>query len=130
MRLASERYRTAENSLLTKHVVAAGSLIRDAGSTPAASTNLRSPLASFVSANHASYIGGKSVAPKHLALSRKCEADTLHASLPHRLSYELLASHGRAARVRARLQQTNRRIEMSSPQELEGLKRPSSNALA
>ena len=42
MRLASDRYRAAENSLLTKHVVAAGLFARDAGSTPAASTILRS----------------------------------------------------------------------------------------
>ena len=41
MRLVSERYRTAENSPLTKHVVAAGLLARDAGSTPAASTSLK-----------------------------------------------------------------------------------------
>jgi hypothetical protein len=34
----SGRYRTAENSLLTKHVVAAGKFAKDAGSTPAAST--------------------------------------------------------------------------------------------
>ena len=38
MRIASDRYRTAENSLLTKHVVAAGLFAKDAGSTPAAST--------------------------------------------------------------------------------------------
>ncbi len=36
----SGRYRTAENSLLTKHVVAAGRFAKDAGSTPAASTIL------------------------------------------------------------------------------------------
>src|SRR6266404_2843478 len=34
----SGRYRPAENSLLTKHVVAAGTFAKDAGSTPAAST--------------------------------------------------------------------------------------------
>src|SRR3989442_2136838 len=34
----SGRYRAAENFLLTKHVVAAGTLAKDAGSTPAAST--------------------------------------------------------------------------------------------
>ena len=34
----SGRYRLVENSLLTKHVVAAGSFAKDAGSTPAAST--------------------------------------------------------------------------------------------
>jgi hypothetical protein len=38
VRIASDRYRTAENSLLTKHVVAAGLFAKDAGSTPAAST--------------------------------------------------------------------------------------------
>ena len=38
MRLASGRYRTADNSRLTKHVVAAGGSVRDAGSTPAASS--------------------------------------------------------------------------------------------
>ena len=38
MRIVSDRYRTAENSLLTKHVVAAGLFAKDAGSTPAAST--------------------------------------------------------------------------------------------
>jgi hypothetical protein len=36
----SDRYRAADNSLPTKHVVAAGLPLRDAGSTPAASTNL------------------------------------------------------------------------------------------
>ena len=36
----SGRYRPAENSLLTKHVVAAGTFAKDAGSTPAASTIL------------------------------------------------------------------------------------------
>ena len=40
MRIVSDRYRTAENSLLTKHVVAAGLFAKDAGSTPAASTIL------------------------------------------------------------------------------------------
>ena len=34
----SGRYRSEENSLLTKHVVAAGRSVKDAGSTPAAST--------------------------------------------------------------------------------------------
>jgi len=34
----SGRNRLAENSLLTKHVVAAGNFAWDAGSTPAAST--------------------------------------------------------------------------------------------
>ena len=34
----SGRYRAAENSLLTKHVVAAGSFAKDPGSTPGAST--------------------------------------------------------------------------------------------
>ena len=34
----SGRYRTEENFLLTKHVVAAGTFAKDAGSTPAAST--------------------------------------------------------------------------------------------
>ena len=34
----SGRYRLVENSLLTKHVVAAGNFAKDAGSTPAAST--------------------------------------------------------------------------------------------
>src|SRR2546430_820787 len=38
MRLASGCYRIADNSRLTKHVVAAGGSVRDAGSTPAAST--------------------------------------------------------------------------------------------
>lgn len=38
MRLESGRHRTADNPLLTKHVVVAGSFARDAGSTPAAST--------------------------------------------------------------------------------------------
>ena len=38
----SGRYRTEENFLLTKHVVAAGKFAKDAGSTPAASTILRS----------------------------------------------------------------------------------------
>lgn len=38
VRLASERNRPVENSLLTKHVVAVSKLARDAGSTPAAST--------------------------------------------------------------------------------------------
>src|SRR5438876_2073530 len=38
MRLASGCYRIADNSRLTKHVVAAGVSVRDAGSTPAAST--------------------------------------------------------------------------------------------
>ncbi len=38
MRIASGRNRTAENSPLTKHVVAAGRFVWDAGSTPAAST--------------------------------------------------------------------------------------------
>lgn len=36
----SGRYHLAENSLLTKHVVAAGKFVRDAGSIPAASTIL------------------------------------------------------------------------------------------
>ncbi len=35
----SGRYRPAENSLLAKHVVAAGRHARDPGSTPGASTN-------------------------------------------------------------------------------------------
>jgi len=35
----SGRYRPVENSLLTKHVVAAGTFAKDAGSTPAASTS-------------------------------------------------------------------------------------------
>ena len=34
----SGRYRPAEKILLTKHVVAAGTFAKDAGSTPAAST--------------------------------------------------------------------------------------------
>jgi len=34
----SGRYRPEENLLLTKHVVAAGRFVKDAGSTPAAST--------------------------------------------------------------------------------------------
>ena len=34
----SGRYRSEENSLLTKHVVATGTFAKDAGSTPAAST--------------------------------------------------------------------------------------------
>ncbi len=34
----SGRHRPVENSLLTKHVVAAGKSAKDAGSTPAAST--------------------------------------------------------------------------------------------
>ena len=34
----SGRHRPVENSLLTKHVVAAGKFAKDAGSTPAAST--------------------------------------------------------------------------------------------
>jgi hypothetical protein len=34
----SGRNRPVENSLLTKHVVAAGNFAKDAGSTPAAST--------------------------------------------------------------------------------------------
>src|SRR2546429_4552216 len=38
MRLASGCYRIADNSRLPKHVVAAGGSVRDAGSTPAAST--------------------------------------------------------------------------------------------
>ncbi len=38
VRLESERYRTGENSPLTKHVVELGLLAKDAGSTPAAST--------------------------------------------------------------------------------------------
>ena len=38
----SGRYRLDENLSLTKHVVAAGSFAKDAGSTPAASTILRS----------------------------------------------------------------------------------------
>jgi len=38
----SGRNRPVENSLLTKHVVAAGNFAKDAGSTPAASTILRS----------------------------------------------------------------------------------------
>ena len=38
----SGRHRPVENSLLTKHVVAAGNSAKDAGSTPAASTILRS----------------------------------------------------------------------------------------
>jgi hypothetical protein len=38
VRLGLERYRTADNSLPTKHVVVAGLFARDAGSTPAAST--------------------------------------------------------------------------------------------
>ena len=40
----SGRHRPVENSLLTKHVVAAGNFAKDAGSTPAASTILRSDL--------------------------------------------------------------------------------------
>ncbi len=40
VRLALGRYRTADNSLPTKHVVVAGLFARDAGSTPAASTIL------------------------------------------------------------------------------------------
>src|SRR2546430_17391752 len=36
----SGRYCSDENSLLTKHVVAAGRFAKDAGSTPAASTTL------------------------------------------------------------------------------------------
>jgi hypothetical protein len=43
----SGRYRTKENSLLTKHVVAAGTFAWDAGSTPAASTILRSERSKF-----------------------------------------------------------------------------------
>src|SRR5436309_11336614 len=40
----SGRYRTEENFLLTKHVVAAGTFAKDAGSTPAASTiKIRDP---------------------------------------------------------------------------------------
>jgi len=42
----SGRYRSAENFLLTKHVVAAGSFAKDPGSTPGASTILRSGRAS------------------------------------------------------------------------------------
>jgi hypothetical protein len=38
----SGRNRSEENLLLTKHVVAAGRFVKDAGSTPAASTNLYS----------------------------------------------------------------------------------------
>lgn len=38
VRLGSGRYRIADNSLLTKHVVTAGKLVKHAGSTPAAST--------------------------------------------------------------------------------------------
>jgi len=38
VRLASDRYRIAENSHLTKHVVAAGLFAKDPGSTPGAST--------------------------------------------------------------------------------------------
>ena len=38
MRFESGRHRTAENFIRTKHVVAAGLFVRDAGSTPAAST--------------------------------------------------------------------------------------------
>src|SRR6266550_4639387 len=37
-RLALDRYRVADNSHPTKHVVAAGRSVRDAGSTPAASS--------------------------------------------------------------------------------------------
>jgi hypothetical protein len=36
----SGRYRPEENLLLTKHVVAAGTFVKDAGSTPAASTTI------------------------------------------------------------------------------------------
>src|ERR1041385_884024 len=43
MRLASGRYRVADNSRLTKHVVAAGRSVRDRGSTPLASTISLSP---------------------------------------------------------------------------------------
>ncbi len=41
----SGRHRPVENSLLTKHVVAAGNFAKDAGSTPAASTIVSSLLA-------------------------------------------------------------------------------------
>src|SRR5512140_1248346 len=41
---SSDRYRPVENSLLTKHVVAAGNFAKDAGSTPAASTIFRKAL--------------------------------------------------------------------------------------
>ena len=40
MRFEPGRHRTAENLLRAKHVVAAGLFVRDAGSTPAASTIL------------------------------------------------------------------------------------------
>ena len=40
-RIESDRYRQVENSDPTKHVVAAGFSVRDAGSTPAASTNFQ-----------------------------------------------------------------------------------------
>ena len=48
MRIASDRYRTAENSLLTKHVVAAGMFAKDAGSTPAASTIFNSRFNEYI----------------------------------------------------------------------------------
>lgn len=41
MRLVLGRYRIADNSIPTKHVVVAGLFARDAGSTPAASTTFR-----------------------------------------------------------------------------------------
>ena len=42
----SGRNRPEENLLLTKHVVAAGRFVKDAGSTPAASTNVIRPFVS------------------------------------------------------------------------------------
>ena len=45
----SDRYRADENSLLTKHVVAAGRFAKDPGSTPGASTILRLERASVSS---------------------------------------------------------------------------------
>ena len=47
VRLVLGRYRTADNSLPTKHVVAAGLFARDAGSTPAASTTFKGVFVNF-----------------------------------------------------------------------------------
>ena len=48
MRLEFGRYRIAEKSLRTKHVVAAGRFVWDAGSTPAASTILNDAMTSRI----------------------------------------------------------------------------------
>ena len=63
MRLEFGRHRIAENLLQTKHVVAAGSYVRDAGSTPAASTT-------FFLKHESSAVSNSFLKPEHFALGR------------------------------------------------------------